>query len=125
MALISCPECSKEVSDAALSCPGCAYPIASAEGKKESQQATDDKKGMGVVPKILLIIGGLFAAFMALGLYKSNTPEGQAKARARDAIRLCWAEQGRKSFSSDTQRFVAGACESMEEDFKRKYGVNP
>ena len=28
MAMIKCPECGKEVSDKAVSCPNCAYPIA-------------------------------------------------------------------------------------------------
>ncbi|MDE5803214.1 MAG: zinc-ribbon domain-containing protein [Lachnospiraceae bacterium] len=27
MALIKCPECGKEISDKASSCPGCGYPI--------------------------------------------------------------------------------------------------
>lgn len=27
MALIKCPECGKEISDAAESCPNCGYPI--------------------------------------------------------------------------------------------------
>lgn len=27
MALISCPECSREISDQAHACPGCGYPI--------------------------------------------------------------------------------------------------
>lgn len=27
MALISCPECSNQVSDAAMSCPRCGYPL--------------------------------------------------------------------------------------------------
>ena len=36
MALINCPECSKEISDSAPSCPSCGAPIASA---KETQAA--------------------------------------------------------------------------------------
>ena len=36
MALINCPECSKEISDSAPSCPSCGVPIASA---KETQAA--------------------------------------------------------------------------------------
>lgn len=27
MALIECPECKRKVSDAAIKCPGCGYPI--------------------------------------------------------------------------------------------------
>ncbi|MFI5458653.1 MAG: zinc-ribbon domain-containing protein [Isosphaerales bacterium] len=35
MALINCPECKREVSDNALSCPQCGYPIA-AGAKRDS-----------------------------------------------------------------------------------------
>jgi len=31
MALISCPECGREVSDAAPACPACGYPVAAAQ----------------------------------------------------------------------------------------------
>ena len=36
MALIECPECNKEVSDRAISCPHCGFPIADIQ-KTESQ----------------------------------------------------------------------------------------
>jgi len=39
MALINCPECKKEVSDAAPTCPNCGVPIAGAkEGKAAGGQ---------------------------------------------------------------------------------------
>ncbi len=38
MALITCPECGKEVSDQAEACPNCGYPIA----KKYEKKDTDD-----------------------------------------------------------------------------------
>lgn len=36
MALIQCPDCSKEISDKAPTCPGCGAPIASAHGVLQS-----------------------------------------------------------------------------------------
>ena len=36
MALIKCPECGKEISDRAVSCPHCGYPIKSLSREKES-----------------------------------------------------------------------------------------
>ncbi|MBQ6257295.1 MAG: zinc ribbon domain-containing protein [Clostridia bacterium] len=33
MALINCPECGKKVSDQAVACPDCGYPIAKANTK--------------------------------------------------------------------------------------------
>ena len=43
MALIKCPECGKEVSDRAVSCPNCAYPIEaeSPEGEVRIKMSTD------------------------------------------------------------------------------------
>ena len=37
MALINCPECSKDVSDKAESCPNCAYPIMKKQKTPEAQ----------------------------------------------------------------------------------------
>lgn len=68
---------------------------------------------------------GLFVVMMVFGSFKANTPEGQAKARARDAIDLCWSEQKRKSLAPGESQFVAAACERMESDFVSKYGVRP
>jgi hypothetical protein len=38
---------------------------------------------------------------------------------------LCWQEQKRKSLSPDLGRFVAGACEKMEADFRAKHHREP
>jgi len=40
MALIKCPECSKEVSDKAVSCPNCGFPIASSIQQKNTNIPT-------------------------------------------------------------------------------------
>lgn len=53
------------------------------------------------------------------------SPEAQAKADARGAIKLCWEEQGKKSLDPATARFAAGACEMMEARFKETYKVSP
>lgn len=47
------------------------------------------------------------------------------KAKARGLIEACWKEQGKKSLSPADARFIAGACESKEREFKAKYGLNP
>lgn len=36
MALIKCPECGKEISDAAKSCPNCGHPVKIGNGNKKS-----------------------------------------------------------------------------------------
>ena len=38
MALIICPECSHDVSDKAISCPNCGYPIRLSEGTKSAKK---------------------------------------------------------------------------------------
>lgn len=55
MALIKCPECGKDVSDKAESCPNCGFPIESSSGKvkiilpvfrrEENQKVTISKTG--------------------------------------------------------------------------------
>lgn len=36
MALINCPECSKQVSDRAVNCPNCAYPVQQSVGQSKT-----------------------------------------------------------------------------------------
>jgi len=84
MALIACPECSKEVSSAASACPSCAYPITPQAPAGGASAPVAKKKGMGIVAKILLGCVGLFAIFI---LYGMSIPENEA--RAREAFRVC------------------------------------
>jgi hypothetical protein len=42
MALINCPECNREISDQASSCPNCAFPI----NKKSSLNFETNKRGI-------------------------------------------------------------------------------
>lgn len=47
MALITCPECGKEISDTARSCPNCGYPITT----KESKENLTTSAAVGEIPK--------------------------------------------------------------------------
>ena len=40
MALIACPACARQVSDAAPTCPGCGHPIAAARGSTFKEALT-------------------------------------------------------------------------------------
>ncbi len=84
----------------------------------------EQKKGGGVL-KVFLVLAALVAAFLIYGATVANTPEAKARMAAQDAISLCWKEQERKSLTPGAQRFVAGACEKMEADYRAKYGRNP
>lgn len=46
MALINCPECNKEISDKAVSCPNCGYPI-----QGQTLKSKYSPTGMNVCPK--------------------------------------------------------------------------
>ena len=78
---------------------------------------------------LLKIIGGLVGLFVFVFLIffikACNDPTIGERGNAQSAIELCWKEQGRKSLTPGEQRFIAGACEKMEEKFEAKYGVKP
>ena len=67
MALVKCPECSRQVSDQATACPQCAYPIAggATAGRVQTIEATGKKwKGLQLISGIVLIISiiGIFSS---------------------------------------------------------------
>lgn len=106
MALQVCKECGNEVSSTAKACPKCGAKV-------------PHTKWWLWVPL------GLLGAFFVLAAFLGNSPEAQAKGRDRRAIAYCWDQQQRKSFDPGTQRFVASACEKMEDDFEKQYGSRP
>lgn len=64
-------------------------------------------------------------AFLAVGHFAGNTPEGQERRRQREVIALCWDNQGKKSNDAGTAQFIASACERMESDYVRRWGSKP
>lgn len=62
MPLIKCPECGKEVSDQALSCPHCGYPLKKPEPKKK--KINPDLSKMEVIMVRSSLLPFLGAAFM-------------------------------------------------------------
>ena len=71
------------------------------------------------------VVGIPVAGFLLLLVIGSNAGPPSAKSKARQAIELCWSEQGRKSLDPGTARIIAGVCENLEADFLRQYGVKP
>jgi len=124
MVVVICRNCGTKVSQTATSCVKCGAP--------PTRFKTRDR-ALG-----LMVVGGIVGGVLLIGAVSSRlNPEqaaAEAAAKARsdayyDAKRLaervideCWAQQERRSFSPDTQRFVAGACEMGEEDYRQKYG---
>ena len=54
MALIKCPECGKQISDRAASCPNCGCPIGNAPTSIKVRALSDDRK----VKRMVFKIGG-------------------------------------------------------------------
>jgi uncharacterized membrane protein YvbJ len=90
MALIKCPECQKEVSDKAISCPNCGNPITEDspskkfyqienwEPRKEHKALIQDIRDLNFTPKAIL---GIIAFFLILGVVIfriSSTPNQTA-----------------------------------------------
>lgn len=71
------------------------------------------------------IVGAALVLLVGWAISAGNTPEAKEKQRLRDAIDLCWQEQGRKSMTPGQGRFVAGACELLEREFVEKYRHRP
>lgn len=79
MALIQCPECAREISDKAIACPGCGYPIAAPAPHGRATHggnAADIAKTGGKVAATWLLAGqvhwivrGLVAVVAILGLF--------------------------------------------------------
>jgi uncharacterized membrane protein YvbJ len=68
MALISCPECNRDVSDSAPTCPNCGVPIASARETKAAGtslttiQETSKKLKLHMISAVaVILIGVLFS----------------------------------------------------------------
>lgn len=57
MGLIKCPDCEREVSDRAPSCPNCGAPIAAAEPVLTTQQTAKRFKGAEAIGAVVLMIG--------------------------------------------------------------------
>lgn len=75
--------------------------------------------------KVLLVVGALVGAFVLYALLRTETPEEREMWTVKRAIEHCWKDQARKSLPPDQARFIAGACERMESDFRAKYRREP
>lgn len=71
------------------------------------------------------IIGIPVAAIGALFLIGALSGPASEKDIAREAIKLCWSDQSKKSLDPGTARFVASTCEKMETEYKARWNANP
>lgn len=77
MSLVKCPECGKDVSDAATSCPNCGHPIHARPASPPASSAAPATEKMRAGKKAPLGSVGAFVAFIIVGLLLPDSP-GQA-----------------------------------------------
>ena len=63
MAMIQCPECGKQISSAAASCPNCGHPLT----PTKSEVGTGVSRGFGGCAGVLLFLFVSLFALIALG----------------------------------------------------------
>ncbi len=108
MALISCYECTKEISDTAASCPNCGAPSA----RHQASAVRYQKKQVGPLRKLAIIVFWGFIGLSVLG-YLSSQPTRQRERTPE--------EQGIYSESSASYREADGqvGCKSQYSDEKK------
>lgn len=114
MTLVTCSECDKQISDAALTCPHCGAPRLPPIRQEPAQ-------GMSGIKKALLWIVGLVAAFFAFGAVFGD-PQKQ---RAREAIERCYGPVNDPLLDIGARRLANETCRMMEADFERRFGHRP
>ena len=67
MALINCPECGKEISDQAVSCPNCGLPI------KKTKEKKSFNKLFIIIPFVVIVLA--VGGFIAYRIIHTNSPE--------------------------------------------------
>lgn len=65
MALISCPECRREISEDAVSCPHCGFPLAKISGSAGDVVVV--RRGFALAAVILATVYAVFAAMFCIG----------------------------------------------------------
>lgn len=109
--MTTCKVCGTEFSGSNV-CPDCGAKVV-------------DKQSSGLF--LTVLIGGLVLFLIVMiRMSPSGSSSGMdEKSQARYAIDLCWENQRKKSLPPDQQRFIAGACEMMEQKFVEKYRHKP
>jgi hypothetical protein len=81
---------------------------------------------MKALKVVLLCFFVAVIAFIALGIYASSTPEGQARAQDRAAIDLCRKHLADPEIPENSKRMIiAPTCKRFEEEFRRKWNLEP
>lgn len=103
MALIKCPECQKEVSDSAKTCPNCGYAISSLVEPEKTQQVevTGIKIRKSTSKRFKVIIAAVLciAIVSMLGYVIYNTQKEKKEKEAAEAYRIEYIEKLKEAHS--------------------------
>lgn len=112
MAMTSCKECEKEISDKASICPNCGAPTVHQEGMSGCAWA--------------IVVGLVFAVLIvALALIQgTGKPIGQAEIDAA-GIAECQKNRDDPLQTVESRRLLSRTCEIMTEEYVQKYGRAP
>ena len=69
VSLVKCPECEKKISDKAVKCPGCGYPL---NVKQDERNLLSDKKDKIKLVKGLNVALGTIGILMLIGVLSSQ-----------------------------------------------------
>lgn len=75
MSLIQCPECKKEISDKALTCPNCGYTL-------KPQQVKETKKNIGCLTRLVIY----FFGFIIIIVIIQNFDKKKSEVRVSDPV---------------------------------------
>lgn len=107
MALITCKECSTEVSSEAKTCPKCGARV------KPASKAW------------MWILGVPLALFIVFAVIGANDPQAEQKAKDRMVFEQCVKDMNDPLKSPVLRMGLRGVCEKFRDDFVKAYGHKP
>lgn len=89
MALIICPECKKQISDSASSCPNCGYQLTAEKVDAIKKVEQQNQKGCAI--GCLSILAIFFIIFL-IGLFSSESPNNSSNISTTSPEKSVWEQ---------------------------------
>ena len=116
MALFQCPECSKEISDKATTCPNCGYALLKEQPTPQAMPIKSKKKKTGcfivliILISVGVLIGGLISKFV-----NSSDPLTSTPIEPFIDVMVFWEEQGKTTITEEKLIDLLGTPDEIEE----------